>query len=58
MKTDLQTPTDFPFPLIVRLEQNKIMLLWIATETERSIWGKVFNEILLSNTKKKDNVKP
>ena len=33
-------------PMAVRLQNNKIMLLWCASEHERSIWAKGFRDMM------------
>ena len=33
---------EFPHSLSVRFESNKMMLVWLASEYERSIWARVF----------------
>ena len=41
----LQTPKDFPFPLILYLK-DKVVLMWAKTNIERSFWVDTMNEMI------------
>lgn len=51
LKDDIQMPGEFQFPLVVRLEGNQMMLLWLASEVERSIWAQAFRDIMVQKLK-------
>ena len=50
LKSDIEIPQEYSFPLVVRLEENQIMMLWISTEFERSVWAKTFRDMILTNS--------
>lgn len=50
LKSDIEIPQEYSFPLVVRLEENQIMMLWISTEFERSVWAKTFRDMILPNS--------
>ena len=41
----LQTPKDFPYPLILYLK-DKVVLMWAKTNIERSFWVDTMNEMI------------
>ena len=41
------------FPLAVRLQANKIMLLWAASDGERNIWAMAFKETMVPGCRTK-----
>ena len=34
----------------MRLEDNQVMMLWIATDFERSVWAKYFRQMILPDS--------
>ena len=51
----LQTPKDFPYPIILYLKQ-RVMLLWAKTNVERSFWVDTLQEMITeSHPERKGN---
>ena len=52
----LQTPKDFPYPIIIYM-QDRIMLLWAKSNIERSFWVDTIQEMITeSYPNRKENI--
>lgn len=46
LRADVVIPKQFEFPLVVRLQNNQVMILWAATIEERGIWAQAFEAMI------------
>ena len=58
LAADIKTPEAFEYPLAVRLEGNQLMLLWAASQGERSIWAQAFKDTMVPDETQKGESVP
>ena len=45
LKAKIEVADDFAHPFTVRLQKNRVMLLWAANASEKSMWVQAFRDL-------------
>ena len=58
LKAKIEIPDDFTCPFSVRLQENKVMLLWAANESEKSMWVQAFRDCRIIHNQNVQGMRP